>query len=131
MAAYRYSCLPYRDILSAVKLDSDNKKSSIYDFVYSCHALDTSILGDCEIKWLFNGCSEVPLKLSVMPKKDTLNLMIDCRKGIYIGGFTEKLYHCILSALNHIFDAPDAQLGTLVNAIHIMARCSPKTSINT
>ena len=118
MTAYRYSCLPYRDILSAVKHDSENKKSSLYDFVYSCHALDTSILGDCEIKWLFNGCSEVPLKLSVMPEKDTLNLMIDCRKGVYIDGFTEILYHCILSALNHIFDAPDAQLGALVNAIH-------------
>ncbi len=121
--AYRHSCIPYRDILSAVKSLSENKRGPLYQYVYSYHQLKSDKTSGYSIKWMFNGCSEVPLKLSIIPEEDSFTFCVDTQKDTYFPSFAQILCDCICLVIEQICTYEETDVDGTIAAVESKLSC--------
>lgn len=105
-AAYRHSVLPYREILQCVRHGNTQNMpiTNLYEYVYSFQVAGNADQSDYSIKWLFNGHSEVPLKLSVTPSVAGFEIILDRQISFH----NDKLADIIFRNIEYILQ----NLGT-------------------
>jgi len=115
-AAYRHSVLPYRDILQCVRQGNTLNMpiTNLYEYVYSYQVAGSTAQSDYSIKWLFNGCSEVPLKLSVTPSVAGFEIILDRQISFH----NDELADIIFRNIEHILQ----NLGTTDTLEQLTAR---------